>query len=570
MDTNKINMKNMELMLSYSEVFGKTIDIEDEIKKLNVHKAISIVCELLSKYHSEIYVDTQTFNIHLKVSLEYALKCLMFFEMERSKIMTDIKDIFFNFDKHIIDETALLILLKYILTYGDMSTLENDDYSIKEEDYIDILKLNMLALEVAEKDWMKKDGDLDYYLYAKYHMPLQKDHALVFTRSYYIFEYLAGDIELWKEYEKEYMHYLYYKRFNEKYGYTPIEYLSVIFWQLNNYNNPKLSYSKFWNNLEVQYSNTPLKEIAKKVLHDLAYDILEHKKCVENTMNSMLNFRSFKIKPFIRDMNDNYISVSEYTLLNCFFEKIYWMIRDCFPKDQDNCMAFFGRMFERYLYELSRSALVERKDLIVRGEFACGDSSNDKSKKSSDLYLKKGSKLIIVEAKGISVLADTIDNNVSHDLNIDKLLTCPALQADERFHEILGNGEFKDISEAYILTLTIDNINAIPEYISRAKNKFFGKKKCEKIKDILNLSIHDYELLMSAGENGFDIFDILQKYIELQKSEPFDLFIIKYTNKNIGMTKFLSSWYKRATDKMIKLYGVNAEMSNVDNGDVKH
>ena len=44
-------------------------------------------------------------------------------------------------------------------------------------------------------------------------------------------------------------------------------------------------------------------------------------------------------------MGENeYISISDITLVNAFFEKIFWLIRDCYSEDDSRAMAFFGRL----------------------------------------------------------------------------------------------------------------------------------------------------------------------------------------------------------------------------------
>ena len=42
--------------------------------------------------------------------------------------------------------------------------------------------------------------------------------------------------------------------------------------------------------------------------------------------------------------NNSSASISDITLVNAFFEKIFWLIRDCYSEDDSRAMAFFGRL----------------------------------------------------------------------------------------------------------------------------------------------------------------------------------------------------------------------------------
>lgn len=78
--------------------------------------------------------------------------------------------------------------------------------------------------------------------------------------------------------------------------------------------------------------------------------------------------------PFIADTTSKYISISEVSLINAFFEKLFWLIRDCYPKDDSRAMSFFGRLFERYIQDLTENACNDPY-LFIR-EFSIGGKNH--------------------------------------------------------------------------------------------------------------------------------------------------------------------------------------------------
>lgn len=65
-------------------------------------------------------------------------------------------------NQHIISLQMLLILLKKVIIYGNYDSLKINDYEIMDEDYREIIILQLLvADEVAEKH--KNDIDTDHF-----------------------------------------------------------------------------------------------------------------------------------------------------------------------------------------------------------------------------------------------------------------------------------------------------------------------------------------------------------------------------------------------------------------------
>ena len=70
-------------------------------------------------------------------------------------------------------------------------------------------------------------------------------------------------------------------------------------------------------------------------------------------------------------------------------------------------MAFFGRLFEHYIQDATEDAC--KNDYIYIDEFEFKVKRD--TRKSSDAYIRKGKDLLVVEAKGFSVLVDCMAKN---------------------------------------------------------------------------------------------------------------------------------------------------------------
>ncbi len=460
-----VDTNNLQLLVGYKDVFSDEIpNLEEEIKNINMHKAISIICELIRVRDAMCNPN----SIFLKnIKIEFSIP----FETVLKKKMCGIdpkspEEIYsnplFRKDVHIISVQMLLILLKEFIQYGNYETLDKIEYEITDEDYKVIIRLQLaVAEEINQKH--SKEIDKNHFLYSTYHLNYQRNVAYEFSRMYYMMEKLSTninnfDIDVRKEYKN------YYSDFTRKYEITPTEYLLLLFSELEVYysNINGLIYNKMWRNVQHIYEKTNKKEKINKLIEILSQQAIDLKKWAVESKDEEWNFSKFFEFPFIKDNKENYISISDITLRNAFFEKIYWLIRDCYPPNDSRAMAFFGRLFEKYVQELTES--VSQDEYMYIKEFVYGNTK----KKSSDAYIRKDDNLLVIEVKGFSVLLECMTKNKNIQKNLKKIFINPIIQADTCLAQVINEKqEFKGIDEAYIISVTMDNINAVPEYYDR-------------------------------------------------------------------------------------------------------
>lgn len=539
------NIKDVQLILGYSDVFpdGKPNLIET-IKTMNMHKTISIISELIQIRDTKCD-PINIFGMEVKLPFEAVLKhnyCGM--SIETPEDMRE--NVMLRKNQHIISLQMLLILLKKVIIYGNYDSLKIKDYEITDEDYREVIMLQLLVSdEVSEKH--RGIIDTDHFLYATYHLNYPRNVANEFQRMYYLMECLSTKPQdFGDDVKAEYRDY--YGDFTSRYGLTPTEYSSLLFWELQYYFSAKnsLAHLSCWRNVDFIYKNVREKEKISRVIDILKAEPIELKDWAEKTEAEEWNFTSFYSSPFISDGESGYISVSDITLINAFFEKIFWLIRECYPQEDSRAMAFFGRLFERYIQDATKDACAN--DYIYIDEFSFLVKRD--RKKSSDAYIRKDNALLVIEAKGFSVLVDCMAKNEKIEKNNKKLFVDPVLQADECLSEIVDKkGAFSGIEDVFIVSVTLDNINAIPNYYKSIYREINKKKKCELVHYYFNFSIEEYEMLLFLVQSGADIFSILREYFSERILSPFGNYIRERGYK-IDMTKFMAKNYQAAADKM--------------------
>lgn len=540
-----VDMKDAQLILGYSDVFSDDKpNLIEKIGKMNMHKTISIISELIQIRDAKCD-PINIFGMEFNIPFETVLKrdyCGMKPASPEEMIENDM----LSKNQHIISLQMLLILLKKVIVYGNYDSLKIKNYEINDEDYREVIILQLLvADEVSEKH--ERCIDTDHFLYSTYHLNYQRNVANEFQRMYYMMVCLSANSQIFDDDIKaEYRDY--YGDFTLRYGVTPTEYSSLLFWELQYYYSGKNALSKLscWRNIDLIYKDAKEKEKISKVIDILKIEPINLKEWAEKTETEEWDFTSFYSFPFISDGESDYISISDITLINTFFEKIFWLIRDCYSKEDSRAMAFFGRLFERYIQDATKDACAN--DYIYIDEFLFKEEKGDQ--KSSDAYIRKGKDLLVVEAKGFSVLVDCMAKNERIEDNNRKLFVKPVLQADKCLNKSFNTKEeFNGVKEAFVISVTLDNINAVPNYYDAIHKEIDEKKKCGLVHYYFNFSIEEYEMLLFLIECGTDIFLILREYFTERELSPFSNYVRKRVS-NIEMTKFMERNYKAATDKM--------------------
>lgn len=550
----KVDATGIQLLLGYSDVFGEPApNLIEEIGKINMHKTLSIIAELIGIRNVKLN-PIRSFYCEISIPFEMAIKKEILGIDERLVNGLPSNPVYRK-DWHIISLQMFLIFLKKILIYGDYSTLSKTDYSITKEDYAQIIRLQLVvADEVEEKN--KAEFDEGHFLYSTYHLNNQPSVAGRILRMYYMLGNLCKDkTNFAADVQGEYRDYP--AAFLEKYGVSITQYMAFLLWELQPYDssNNRLNYFSVWRNIKAIYKSSVNCDLLLKTLSSLSAKPEDLHEWAVHTENEEWNFEGFQRAPFLLDGKGNYLSISDYTLSNAFFEKLYWLIRDCYSTEDSRAMAFYGRLYERYIQDLTREAAQTTYTYI--DEFLIGKRGHEA--KSSDAYLQKENKLLAVEAKGFSVLSKVMACNKDVEKNNQKLFICPILEADSFAQKAIQPGEkFSEIEEIYVVAVSMDSINANPYYYEGIIKEIEKKKGCARVKYYFNFNVEEYEMLMSVVEKGIDIFSLLKEYFEESTLPPFSNYL-RGKGLKPEMTSFMNGWYKQATEEMAVFLRSNEE-----------
>ena len=158
--------KGAQPLLGYSDLFSdKAPELTEEIPKLNMNKAISIICELIQ------IRDKKTPSIDIGVGeisfpSEWFIKSILC--GDENKPFEDMIRPVYEKKKHVLSLQMLLILLKGVIRYGNYETLSDNDYTIQKDDYVNIIKLQLAIADQVDKRYSGA-FDSDYFLYGTYH-----------------------------------------------------------------------------------------------------------------------------------------------------------------------------------------------------------------------------------------------------------------------------------------------------------------------------------------------------------------------------------------------------------------
>lgn len=160
-----------------------------------------------------------------------------------------------------------------------------------------------------------------------------------------------------------------------------------------------------------------------------------------------------------------------------------------------------------------------------------------------------------ITADSFSVLFDCIVNqNVNS--NLDKLFIKPVLQADRAFDDNKSIEDFNSVTDLYVLSVTMDSINAVPDYYEHCKNDIEKRKRSTCLKKFYNINIEELEMLLFMVEKQYDIFELLDQYFAEKYMMPLSNYIKSKCPEVIKMTSFLSGVYEEASIKMKEAYGI--------------
>lgn len=123
-----VDTEGMQMFLSFSDIFDnkELPEMEKEIKNFNMHKAISIIVELIS-IRNKTYPPQKAFGVEIKLPSQSIIKKFMMDGLKNEKIVDELS---LSDGNCIVALQPLLLLLKEFIIYGNYNSLNDTDYKI--------------------------------------------------------------------------------------------------------------------------------------------------------------------------------------------------------------------------------------------------------------------------------------------------------------------------------------------------------------------------------------------------------------------------------------------------------
>lgn len=552
-----LDLSAVKMCLSSTEVYGNKWteeQVRNFVSTLNVNKSISVICELLSLRTKCIKPQNVLFDIQCNIPFDSALKNLIISESnsQNDKITDQGKILLnpLNNSCKLITLQSLLLALKVIFAFGKFQPT-NDYTKISNKDYYNVIKLSLYCMSMLDAEIFTKD----HFIYGNYHLNEVPNIGSELVRAYYIYCIVSKDKSQFNE--REYLDFN--KDFENRYGYSIKEYLGVAFLMCERdiESLPVLSHTQIFKNIASAFDSTKCPEKCKAIIKNLSCPIKDIVDWAKTDPFSWWDFSNFFSFPVILLPNGSFASISDKTIVNSLYEKLYWHIRECYSKESDKFNKFLGKPFEKYIQAITEKAISKTTYNYI-DEFTFSVSRRESNKKSSDCYILHKNTLISIEAKSFSpFFASTqYSDDSAITKSIEKLFINPVLESDKAFDKILTSNEkerFKDVSEVIIISVTVDAIQAVPDYYNKAIHKIEQEKLNKKSKYFINLSIRDFEYLLSMAENGIDIFKLIREYLDTKKLLPFYNFANKKTSHKPVRTEYMEKIYKQFAENVKRI-----------------
>src|SRR5690606_38085076 len=139
--------------------------------------------------------------------------------------------------------------------------------------------------------------------------------------------------------------------FQQKYGYSIKEYLSIVFGLIAGFlRRGRGGIRSDWVRSSNYFSNIPLAaDIADSIIDELSMSIQEARDWSLQTIDQPWNYTMFRQKPILKLANGNFLPINIQFLNEKVFSELYFKIREAFPDDSTQIISFYGKCFEKYV-----------------------------------------------------------------------------------------------------------------------------------------------------------------------------------------------------------------------------
>lgn len=415
---------------------------------------------------------------------------------------------------------GLLTVWKWLLAYGDKEKL-----TMGIDLRVGVNIILYLCLIVSDYLYVETTDGVGNEMIRNFDFNASEDMRSSIARTWCIYNELARDSSLYNP--KTFVNF--HSDFQTRYGFGIEEYLSTMFGLSALFvNNTKKFIPNWQQNLDKAFSNTLLADGFRNIVDPLLFDFDHGQKWALDILDSPWDFRLLYDKPLFLTGDKTFIPVMPSLLFKKAFLRLFFQVRRCYPSSDKRFFNFMGEPFEKYAILLMQEACkTSTLPYQVIPEFEYGKGN---SKKSPDVMLKLGNKLLVVEVKNKTMTAASLIDGIPSAVEKDKkkLVLDPLVQAHDALKDLIKEKavDILDVDEIYLMVVLSENFPSLPPF-ERSIGEEINKRMELPIKAHFHLDIEEYELLcyLVSRPNGRQIFKILNNKANLYPELPFKTFL---------------------------------------------
>lgn len=507
---NRSLIKRSKIFLTYSDYTGQpaldTQEIEKRIQNIDVTNALLIATQLL--YNRNPKAEKEIKNVLAAIYFNHKNRGMTIEEMQKAVLFA---------------EQPVFNLYKWLIAYGQ------DVNGVTEVAQDDVLKVTEILLATNDKLHDESTFDPAIYLVQNLVFNHQRNIGLDLQRAFFIYTVLAKQSHLFKP--REFVDFN--VDFKNKYGYSIEEFLATIFSlaTIPQQADTHFARARLYN-YENFFKDSHLNAVGPKIAREISNTVPGLKAWAQNSLVETWNYSELLKYPLIELTKDHFMTFGLKALQNMIFLGLFHRIRDCYPQADTTFLTFFGRPFEKYIELLTAQALNEhaarKKSLpyVLIEEFDYGVKSETLS---SDLYIRLGENLIIVEVKGARLTAGTAftGGKAAMERDLKKIFVNPIKQANTRYKEILQSPhaeKFSGVKNVYIIAVAVDNFPKEASFYNQVREEL-NNILAPEVKGYFNFSVEEYEHFCYLLTKRKPIFRVLNNYFQSNDLLPFYNFL---------------------------------------------
>ncbi|WP_456272641.1 hypothetical protein [Bacillus sp. AK031] len=507
---NRSLIKRSKVFLTYSDFTGRppldNQEIANRIQNIDVNNALLIATQLL--YNRNFEVEQELKKILAAIFINHKNGALKIEELQNSVLFAD---------------QPVFNLYKWLLAYGQEVS------GITEVLQDDLFNLTELLLVTNDKLHDESTFDPAIFIVQNLVFNNQRNFGLDLQRAFFIYTDLAKQSSFFKP--NEFVDFN--KDFNNKYGYTIEVFLATIFSLATIPQQGEVHFNRArLYNYENFFRDSHLNVVGPKISRELSNTVQGLKTWAQSSLQETWNYSELLKYPLIELKKDHFMTFGLKALQNMIFLGLFHRIRDCYPQSDTRFLTFFGRPFEKYIELITDQALKEhagRKRKLpyhLIEEFDYGVKS---PKLSSDVYIRLGENLIIVEVKGARLTAGTsfTGDKDAIERDLKKIFIAPIKQANTTFKEILNSAhaeKFCGVKNVYIIAVAVDNFPKEASFYNQVREDL-NKSLSSEVKGYFNFSVEEYEHFCYLLTKRKPIFRVLDNYFQSNDLLPFYNFL---------------------------------------------